>query len=311
MTEARVPRDGTAWVALGAALWGTDALLRTHLVGELPPASIVLSEHAIVVLVLLPLLWRTAPQVAALPWRGLLALLGIGAGASALATVLFTEAFSYGDPVAPALLQQTQPLVAISLAWLVLRERPRRGLAPFAVLALLGAFLVAFPHPSQVSVESARGALFALGAATLWAGGTVLGRLLSGALPFVTLTAWRFAVGLPAALVLALLLDAPLLPGGDDLPALAGLALVPGLAALLVYYRGLRRTPAARATLAELAYPTTAALVGLLFLDADMTASQLAGAALVAVTVTALARTSLKAPQATVAAPVESELVTV
>lgn len=308
MTEQRVPRDGTAWVALGAALWGTDALLRTHLVGDLPPASIVLAEHVIVVLVLLPLLWRTAPQVAALPAKGKLALLGIGAGASALATVLFTEAFSYGDPVAPALLQQTQPLVAITLAWLVLRERPRKGLAPFALLALLGAFLVAFPHPSQISVESARGALFALGAATLWASGTVLGRLLSGALPFVTLTAWRFAVGLPAALVLALVLDAPLLPGAGNLPALAGLALVPGLLALLVYYHGLRRTPAARATLAELAYPSTAALVGVVFLDASMTGSQLVGAALVAGTVTALARTSARAPLATVSTPTEPVL---
>jgi drug/metabolite transporter (DMT)-like permease len=45
--------------------------------------------------------------------------------------------------------------------------------------------------------------------------------------------------------------------GGSDLLALLLLALVPGLLALLLYYRGLRGTPAAAATLAELAFPNS------------------------------------------------------
>lgn len=43
-----------------------------------------------------------------------------------------------------------------------------------------------------------------------------------------------------------------------DLAAVVPLALVPGLAAILIYYRGLRTTPASIATLAELAFPLTA-----------------------------------------------------
>ena len=308
-TTGQTKRDATGWVALGAALWGSDALLRSHLVGELPPASIVLAEHAVVVLLLLPVLVRTAPVVRRLPGRALLALLGIGAGASALATVLFTEAFAYGDYVAPALLQQTQPLLVILLAGLLLGERPRLRFAPYAVAALVGAFLVAFPHPGDVRVESARAALLAVGAAALWGSGTVLGRMLSGSLPFLTLTAWRFAVGLPASLVLALLLDAPLVPSAADLPAIAGLALVPGLGALLVYYYGLRRTPATRATLAELAYPVTATVVGVLFLSADVTATQVVGGVLVAGAVTLLALSAKRESRTTVVAPAPPELV--
>ena len=38
--------------------------------------------------------------------------------------------------------------------------------------------------------------------------------------------------------------------------------LLPGLAAMVLYYLALGRTPASRATLAELAFPLTAALVG-------------------------------------------------
>src|SRR6185436_2613947 len=51
-------RDGTGWVALAAALWGSDAYLRSHLVESIPAATVVLAEHAIVVVLLLPLIVR-------------------------------------------------------------------------------------------------------------------------------------------------------------------------------------------------------------------------------------------------------------
>ncbi|TME85970.1 MAG: EamA family transporter, partial [Chloroflexi bacterium] len=46
----------------------------------------------------------------------------------------------------------------------------------------------------------------------------------------------------------------------DVLPFL-GIALIPGLLALLLYYRALRSTPATLATIAELAYPVTATFI--------------------------------------------------
>jgi drug/metabolite transporter, DME family len=296
-------RDGTGWVALAAALWGSDAYLRSHLVTSIPAATVVLAEHAIVVVIMLPLIIRTWAQVRRLDLRGALALVAIGSGASALATVLFTHAFSYGDFIAPALLQQTQPLIAIAGAWVLLGERPRTRFAPFAIVALIGAYLVVFASPGEVKVESARAALLALAAATLWGGGTVLGRMLSTSLTFEAVTAWRFAIGLPTSLVLALLWDAPIVPPAADLLPLAGLALGPGLLALLLYYWGLQRTPAARATLAELAYPVTAALVGVVFLSQHLTGTQVLGAVLVAGAVTVLALTAQRKATSTVLAP--------
>jgi drug/metabolite transporter, DME family len=290
-------------VALAAALWGSDAYLRSHLVTSIPAVTIVLAEHAIAVVILLPLIWRTWGQVRALDTRGRLALIAIGAGASALATVLFTQAFTYGDYIAPALLQQTQPLIAIAGAWLLLGERPRVRFAPFVVTALIGAYLVVFASPGDVKVQSIRGALLALAAATLWGSGTVLGRMLSTSLTFEAITAWRFAIGLPSSLILALILGARIVPPSGDLAALAGLAIGPGLLSLLLYYWGLRRTPASRATLAELAYPVTAALVGVVFLSQHLTGTQILGAVLVAGTVTVLALTAQRRATATVIAP--------
>jgi drug/metabolite transporter, DME family len=253
--------------------------------------------------ILLPLILRTWRQVRGLDARGLLALFFIGAGASAVATVLFTQAFTYGDYIAPALLQQTQPLIAIAGAWVLLGERPRVRFAPFVIAALVGVYLVVFASPSEIRVESVRAALLALSAAILWGSGTVLGRMLSTSLTFEAVTAWRFAIGMVASLVLVLIMDAPIVPPADDFAALAGLAIGPGLLSLLLYYWGLRRTPASRATLAELAYPVTAALVGVVFLSQHLTGTQILGAVLVAGTVTLLALTAQRRSTLTVLAP--------
>jgi drug/metabolite transporter (DMT)-like permease len=47
----------------------------------------------------------------------------------------------------------------------------------------------------------------------------------------------------------------------DFAPNLLGIALVPGLLALLLYYRALAKTPASLATIAEMAYPVAATLI--------------------------------------------------
>ena len=60
----------------------------------------------------------------------------IGAGASAVATILFTEALFHGDFVTPVVIQKVQPLIAVAAAALVLGERPRRRFAWFLLPAL-------------------------------------------------------------------------------------------------------------------------------------------------------------------------------
>src|SRR5437899_493679 len=58
---------------------------------------------------------------------------------------------------------------------------------------------------------------------------------------------------------------------------LALLALVPGLLALLIYYRGLRHARASRAAVAELSFAGTATVLNWIFLGARTSAIQLAG----------------------------------
>src|SRR5690606_2368948 len=109
-------RDLTWVVALAASLWGTSALLREPLSAAADAATIVLYEHLVLVLVLLPWLPAALRAWAASPARVRAAAVLIGGGSSALATTLFTAAFRLGDPITPQILQKLQPLIAILLA---------------------------------------------------------------------------------------------------------------------------------------------------------------------------------------------------
>lgn len=288
MAQDTSPADRTWLVALSAALWGTDGLLRKPLADVLPSATVVFWEHAIVLVVLLPWLPRALRALRRCGWRERIAIVAVGVGASALATALFTAAFAVGDPVTPLVLQKFQPIFAILAAALVLGERIRRGYLYFAVPAIAGAWLLTFPNPFHVQVSAAESALLALGAAALWAGGTVLGRLVSRQLAAWDVTVLRYTFGFLGACAIVLVTGAPIGVHTGDILGLVLLALVPGLLALALYYVGLQATPAARATLAELAFPATAAILGVTVLGATFTVSQWIGFAVVVLAVTGL-----------------------
>jgi DME family drug/metabolite transporter len=283
---AAVP--GVTLVALAAAMWGTDALFRRPLAQSTSAGTIVFGEHVLLVAITLPLLFVSLRAVVAAGPRYVLAAIAVGAGASAVATILFTQAFVHGDPITPVVLQKVQPLVAVVGAAVILGEQPRPRFAWFLCPALVGVWLLAFPHPLDVHAHGLTPAVEALAAAILWGLGTVLGRFLLRRLEFLQVTTLRFAFGLIASAVALPLLDAPAYAGAHDSLWIGYLALVTGLAALTLYYYGLRRTPALLASLAELAYPATAVVVGYVAFDATLRWSQWVGVLIVVAVVTLL-----------------------
>lgn len=284
-------------VALAAAIWGTSALMREPLTGELGMASstVVFAEHVVLVLCLLPWLpaalrawWSASIQTR-------VAIVLIGAGASALATTLFTAAFAIGfaldgrpDVITPVALQKLQPLIAVLLAAVILAERIRPIFWLFVVPALGGAWLLAFAEPFDVTLRTAEASMLALGAAALWASGTVLGRFVGAELSANHITTLRFLFGLATMIVVVAVRGEPFTVPWRAVPYIVPLALIVGLLALSLYYRGLRNTPASRATFAELAFPLTAAAVGLA-LGRNLVWNQWLGFGILLVAVTALA----------------------
>jgi drug/metabolite transporter, DME family len=285
----RTRAGATTLVAVAAALWGTDAFFRHPLAQSTAVATIVFGEHVVLVVVALPFVLPALRAVLRLGPRYLLAAIAIGAGASAVATILFTQAFVDGDPVTPVVIQKVQPIVAVLAARVVLGERPRSRFWLYLVPAIVGTWLMALPRPTSVDVKTALlPALYALAAAVLWALGTVLGRYLTVVLRFEYVTTLRFVFGLAGSAVALAILGAPAYSSVHDSLWIATLALVTGAIALSLYYYGLRSTPAVAATIAELAYPVTAVVVGYAAFHATLTSTQWVGVAVTSAVVALL-----------------------
>jgi drug/metabolite transporter (DMT)-like permease len=272
--RARLDRVSLVLVAIGAMLWASDVFFRTGLVRHgLSSSEIVFAEDALITLAFVPFSVRIWGSLRGHSSRTSLALLVIGVGPQALATVLFTQsitiALQSGAVSETYLLQQVQPLIAVALAWLVLKERRRAYFWPLAALGIAAVYMVVFADaPLQPFSDLERGRLLAavcaLGAALLWASGTVLGRYALRDVSFVATAGLRFAVALPVLLIIMVVSSGTSAFGAyraSDFPDLVGLAVLPGLAAILLYYRALRSTPASLATLAETAYPLTVTLL--------------------------------------------------
>ena len=280
---------GIVFVASAAALWGLDQWIRGPLSATTTPATIVFGEHVVLVVLTLPFALAALAAVARLGWRHVLAAVAIGAGASAVATILFTQAlFAHHDFVTPVVLQKVQPLFAVLGAVLVLGERPRPRYAVYSLVALGGTWLMGVAHPLHPEAHGLVTMLYALGAALLWGLGTVFGRYLARDMRFEHVTTLRFVFGLPASAIALLVLGSPAFASLHDTFWIAVLALVTGFAAMFLYYYGLRSTPAVAATIAELAYPVTAILVGYFKFGQALTGWQWVGVALTSAVVALL-----------------------
>jgi drug/metabolite transporter (DMT)-like permease len=284
----RITIPGVLLVALAAAMWGTDPILRKPLGQSTSATTIVFGEHVLLVALTLPLLLPALRAVFRAGTSYVLAAIAIGAGASAVATILFTEALFHGDFITPVVIQKVQPLIAIAGAAVILGERPRPRFAWFLLPALLGFWLVNQPHPLDPQAKGMVPILQALAAAALWALGTVLGRYMGRKLEFQHILSLRFFFGLVSSAIALPVMGAKAYAGAHDSLWIAYLAVVTGLIALALYYYALKRTPAVLSSLAELTYPAIAVIAGIYAYNSHLNWSQWLGVATIIAVVTLL-----------------------
>lgn len=284
---AAVP--GVVLVAIAAAMWGTDPIIRKTMSFTTSATTIVFGEHVILVALTLPFLLPALRAVFRAGWSYVAAAVVVGAGASAVATILFTDALiGHSDFITPVVIQKVQPLVAVAGATVLLGERPRARFVWFFLPALVGFWLVNQAHPLDPSAKGAVVIAEATGAAVLWALGTVLGRYLSRELEFQHIVTLRFFFGLIASALALPIMGASAYSNGHDSALILYLALATGLVALTLYYYGLQRTPAILSSLAELTYPAVAVIAGIYAYNQHLRWTQWLGVAAILAAVTLL-----------------------
>jgi drug/metabolite transporter (DMT)-like permease len=279
-------------------LWATDSLFRVPALASLDPVFIVLCEHLVGVLFLSP--WPIIPALTGffkLRLSQVLGLFLVGAGGSALATVLFTASFREVHPSVAILLQKLQPVLVLFLASVFLSEKLNSRFLKWALIALTSGFVLSFPDMDfsflgETGLTSqSKGVLLALGAATLWAASTVVGKALLADISPAQMTGWRYLFGLIA-------LSVYLFQSGGNwdwdilwsdriaLRAVIFTSLISGLFAMVIYYQGLARTRATLATLMELLFPVSAIGLNAWVLNRPLTPVQLAASLVLLIAVT-------------------------
>ena len=310
--SGHMKKYGPYLVFFAAMLWATDAPFRLHLTQALSSNFIVLGEHFVDVIFILPILilgWRS---LKGLTWRQWGSVAFIAIAGSALASVAFTQSFHYVNPSVAIVLQKLQPLIAITLAALILKEplRPRFWL--WAAIALIGAYIISFPglvpqtYAGDTFNPNITGVALALFAAFCWGASTVFGKFVLRTVDFKMMTALRFCT----AFVFLLLLNwqqqsfpAPGTLTGTDFLFIGIVAIASGVVSLFIYYKGLQTTQASVATLAELGFPMAAIFINWIFIPGGaLVPMQLVGVAILLIAVYGLAGYNREVPDVKVLA---------
>lgn len=281
---------GTFFIMIACFTWALDTLIRYPLLGAgYSTLQIVLIEHLTLVLFVSPMLWRYRHVYRHMSLSGFLSLFFIGGIGSAVGTLAFTEAFHYLNPTVVILLQKLQPIVAILLAYWLLKETVEGRFLQWAAVILLGSFVMMWPdlrtlsnaqwHYSSDTISLLKGYGYTLIAVIAWGAATVCGKYLSYQnIPANAIMSGRFVAGLLVLLPMALVQsDGLSLMTPVDLSLVVVMALLSGFIGMWFYYQGLKTIPAQLATLAELSFPVFAAVINWVFLDMGLTGYQIIG----------------------------------
>lgn len=261
---------GALAICLAATLWGFDGVVLTPRLANLAVLFVVFLLHAVPFGLMQPVFFRSWYRLSAFDRRTwlalfLVALTGGLIGTLAIVKALFLVEFNQLSVV--VLLQKLQPVFAIVLAAILLRERLTGRFVVWAAAAVGGAYLLTFglDFPDLAGGDrSFHAAIYALVAAACFGSATVFGKLLLGNVDFKTATFARYGLTSVLALI-AVLVTGCGLPFAavttENWIIVLVIALTTGSGAIFLYYWGLTRVKATVATICELCLPLSAVLL--------------------------------------------------
>ena len=281
---------GIFFVIVACLFWGLDTLIRYPLVESgVNPINIVFYEHVLLTIVFSIGLIPAIKRIGELKIADVFSFLIVGGLGSALATVAFTESFHYLNPSLVILLQKFQPVVAIILAAIVLKEQIDKKFLIWASICLVGGLLVSSPDIerfyslmvsdfSKVTSDSAVRGYGLVGISVIgWGAATVFGKRLSMAgFETKSIMAGRFLIGLVCLIPFIQWNQSLILPHGEEYLKILVMVAMMALA-MWLYYQGLKRLPAKTTAIAEMFFPFFAIIVNWVFLGKQLTDLQLLG----------------------------------
>ena len=261
---------GAVAIAISASFWGFDGIVLTPRLYNLPVPFVVFILHFIPFVLMNIVLYKRYAKLATLDKTELfslfmVALFGGSIGTQAIVQALFLVNFESLSIV--VLLQKLQPIFAITLAALFLKEKIRRNFVVWAVIALIAGYFLTFgAHlPNfQKDQNTIYASLLAVLAAFSFGSSTVFSKKVLGKLDFVSATFFRY--GLTSLFMFVVVIFSGNLKAFDIVSPsnwliISIITLTTGSGAIFLYYFGLKKVKAIIGTIMELFFPISAVLL--------------------------------------------------
>lgn len=278
---------GAIAIVVAALLWSLDGTFLRPQLYTLPSVFLVFLEHSLGFIILLPFLFIFKSQLKTITKKQWLTIFWVALFGGALGTTFMTKALfltGFKDISVVILLQKFQPIFAITLAAIFLRERFPKRFYAYAAVAIIAGYFVTFKDPFTINkITGAAGQmiLYSLLAAFAWGSSTTFGKYSLKNINYGLLAALRFGLT-----ILIMALPALYYYHGQFVMitprqwiTLLIIIFTSGAAAMWLYYFGLKKIPASLATLCELSWPVSAIIFDFWLNHNVLSWSQLLGTA--------------------------------
>lgn len=282
---AKIKSFGPAFIIIAAILWSLDGILRRSLY-TLPPSIVVFYEHILGAIILLPLLIKYLSDLKKMTRKEWLSIILVSLFSGALGTIFYTAALGmvqYIQFSVVVLLQQLQPVWAILAAAILLKEKITKDFALWAGIGIIAAYLITFKD-LKVNISAGNptfiAALLALSAGFMWAVSTSFSKIVLSKVSFWTATGLRFWLAPVFALIFVIgqgQTSTLTALSQQQWMMLVAITLSTGMVALVIYYYGLKKTPARVSSICELTWPASAIFIDYFLYRQTFTASQIIG----------------------------------
>jgi len=269
MKDKKYKIIGVVAVSLAAALWGLDGIVLTPRLYNLDVSFVVFMLHLIPFSIMNLFLYkeyRHLKKFCTLDYiiLILIAFFGGALGTMAIVKALFLVNFKHLSIV--VLLQKLQPVFAITLAAIFLKEKLKKQFLIWAGIAIIASYFLIFGlnlPDFDTDSNTIYAAMFSLLAAFSFGSSTVLSKKILSKYSFQTGTFFRY--GFTTLIMLSLIIstgryDQFTLITNENWIFFILIGLTTGSGAIFLYYYGLIRIRAIMATICELFFPISAIL---------------------------------------------------
>jgi drug/metabolite transporter (DMT)-like permease len=289
MTNRQAIIVGATSISLAATMWGLDGVVLTPRLYNLDVSLVVFILHALPFLLMHSFLYRQYKYLKKFTAKDYLIILLIALFGGAIGTLSIVKALfliNFKELSIVVLLQKLQPVFAMSLAAIILKEKLSKYFYIWAAIALLGGYFLTFglkPPDLKTGSNTALSAMYALLAAFSFGSSTVFSKMILKRYNFKTATFYRY--GFTSLIMLVFIFLSGKTVQFDQVTTtnwviFLVIAFTTGSGAIFLYYFGLNHIKASLAVMCELFFPISTIVFDYLFNGARLSLVQWLSAAL-------------------------------